>query len=124
MTRLLKLALAIGIPAVVLWVPMQYDPRRGPSSAAELALWFFGYLLVVAAPQLIFLAVCARRSSRNSAVIGGLVALDACLIFVAWSMLHSNDIAGLGWFFYLAASPLFAIAGMVLGKALARLTNR
>ena len=46
------------------------------------------------------------------------------LIFIAWSELHSNDIAGLGWLIYLAASPLFAIAGIVLGKALARLINR
>jgi len=122
--RVLKLALAIGIPAVALWVPVQSNPRGGPSSAAELVLLFFGYLPAVAAPQLILFAICARRSSRNSAVIGGLVSLDAWLIFIAWSMIHSNDIAGLGWFFYLAASPLFAIAGMTLGKALARLTNR
>ena len=58
------------------------------------------YLLVVAAPQLIFLAICARRSSRNSAVIGGLVALDAWLMFVVVVDASFEDIAGLGWFFY------------------------
>jgi hypothetical protein len=70
------------------------------------------------------LAIGARRSSRHSAVIGGLVSLDAWLIFIAWSELHSNDVAGLGWLIYIAASPLFAIAGMVLGKGLSGLTNR
>ena len=120
MLRLLKLALAIGIPAVALWVTMQFDPYRLTSVAVP----FFVYLLPVAAPQLILLAICARRSSRNSVVIVGLVSLDVWLIFIAWSKLHSNDIAGLGWLIYLAASPLFAIAGIVLGKALARLTTR
>src|SRR5262245_60002675 len=123
MLRLLKLALAIGSPAVVLWITIQFNPHGVASSASKLAP-FFVYLLPVAAPQLILLAICARRSSRNSVVIGGLVSLDAWLIFIAWSELHSNDEAGLGWLIYLAASPLFAIAGMVLGKALSDLTNR
>jgi hypothetical protein len=70
------------------------------------------------------LAIGARRSSRHSAVIGGLVSLDAWLIFIAWLGVHWNDEAGLGWLIYVAASPLFAIAGMVLGKGLSGLTNR
>ena len=122
MLRALKVALAVVIPAVAIWVVM-FCSARGPFTASVIP-WFAGYLLVIAAPQLIVLAIGARRSSRNSAVIGGLVSLDAWLIFVAWSELHSNDIAGLGWLVYLAASPLFAIAGMVLGKAVERLTNR
>jgi hypothetical protein len=117
MLRLLKLALAIGIPAVALWVTIQFDPHR----VTEPAVPFFVYLLPTAAPQLILLAICARRSSRNLAVIGGLVSLDAWLIFITW--LAHPDIAELGWLIYLAASPLFAIAGIVIAKGLARLTR-
>jgi len=78
MLRAVKLALALGIPAVALWVAMWFDPHRVTSSPSELALAFFVYLLPVEAPQLILLTICARRSSRNSAVVGGLVSLDAC----------------------------------------------
>jgi hypothetical protein len=122
MLRALKVALAVVIPAVAIWVVM-FCSARGPFTASVIP-WLAGYLLVIAAPQLIVLAIGARRSSGHSAVIGGLVSLDAWLIFIAWSELHSNDIAGLGWLIYLAASPLFAVVGIVLGKALARLTNR
>ena len=87
-------------------------------------MWFAGYLLAVATPQLIVLVVGALRSSRNSAVFCGLVLLDAWLIFVEWSIFHSNDIDGVGWLVYLAASPLFAVAGMLLGDALSGLTMR
>ena len=122
MLRALKVALAVVIPAVAICVVMFWT-ARGPFTASVVP-WFAGYLLVIAAPQLMVLVIGARRSSRHSAVIGGLVSLDAWLIFIAWSMIHSNDIAGLAWFFYLGASPLFAIAGMMLGRALARLTDR
>jgi hypothetical protein len=122
MLRPLKVALAVVIPAVAICVEM-FCRALDPFTASDIP-WFAGYLLVFAAPQLIVLAIGAHRSSRNSAVVGGLVSLDVWLIFIATSELHSNDIAGLGWLFYLAASPLFAIAGMVLGKAVERLTNR
>jgi len=121
MLRALKVALAVVIPAVAIYFVMFWT-ARGPFTASVVPC-FAGYLLVIAAPQLMVLAIGARRSSRHSAVIGGLVSLDAWLIFIAWSELHSNDEAGLGWLIYVAASPLFAIAGMVLGKELPCLTN-
>jgi len=68
--------------------------------------------------------VGALRSSPNSAVLAGLFSLDAWLIFSEWSIFHSNDIDGVGWLVYLATSPLFAVAGMLLGNALSRLTMR
>jgi hypothetical protein len=122
MLHLLKLALAIGIPAAAVWILM----HSGSQSLFDASWigWFAGYLLVVAAPQLIVLLVGAVRSSRNSAVLGGLVLLDAWLVFVEWSIFHSNDIDGVGWLIYLAASPLFAFGGMSLGNALAGLTRR
>jgi hypothetical protein len=122
MLRALKVALVVVVPAVAIWVVI-FCTARGPITT-DVIPWFAGYLLVIAAPQLIVLAIGARRSSRHSAVIGGLVSLDAWLIFTAWWVIHSNDEAGVGWLIYLAASPLFAVAGIVLGKALARLTNR
>jgi hypothetical protein len=122
MLRALKVALAVVIPAVAIYVVMFWT-ARGPFTASVVP-WFAGYLLVIAAPQLMVLAIGARRSSRHSAVIGGLVSLDAWLIFIAWLGVHWNDEAGLGWLIYVAASPLFAIAGMVLGKGLSGLTNR
>jgi hypothetical protein len=93
MLRALKVALAVVIPAVAIWVVMFWT-ARGPFTASVVP-WFAGYLLVIAAPQLMVLAIGARRSSRHSAVIGGLVSLDAWLIFIACSEFHSNDEAGL-----------------------------
>lgn len=117
-----KFALAAGIPAIAVWILMRSGTWN--SSSVSWVMWFAGYLLAVAAPQLIVLAVGALRSSRNSAVFGGLILLDAWLIFVEWSIFHSNDIDGVGWLIYLAASPLFAVAGMLLGNALSGLTMR
>ena len=122
MRRLLKLVLAIGIPAVAVWILMHSgSPRAFDASSVR---WFAGYLVAVAAPQLIVLLVGGVRSSRNSAVFGGLVLLDGWLLFAEWSIFHSNDIDGVGWLIYLAASPLFAVGGMALGNTLAGLTMR
>jgi len=122
MLRPLKFALAVGVPAIAAWILM-HPSSQSPFGASWLR-WFAGYLVAVAAPQLIVLLVGAVRSSRNWAVFGGLVLLDAWLVFVEWSIFHSNDIDGVGWLIYLAASPLFAVVGMVLGNALAGLTMR
>src|SRR5262249_53643739 len=121
MLRALKVALAVVIPAVAICVVIFWS-ARGPFTASVIP-WFAGYLLVIAAPQLIVLAIGARRSSRHSAVIGGLVSLDSWLFFISLSVLHSDDVARLRWLLYLTGSHCVAIAGMVLGKAFSDLTN-
>ena len=85
---------------------------------------FAEYLLVIEAPQLIVLAIVPRRSFRHSTAIGGVVSLDAWLILIAWSALHSNDVAGLGWLITSQPRLCLATTGMVLGKAVKHLTNR
>ena len=122
MVRFLKLALAVGIPAVAVWILMH--PVSQSPFGASWVQWFVRYLIAVTAPQLIVLLVGAVRSSRNWAVFGGLVLLDMWLVSVEWSIFRSNDIDGVGWLIYLAASPLFAVAGMLLGNALSGLTKR
>src|SRR4051794_15780939 len=59
MLRALKVALAVVIPAVAIYVVIFWT-ARGPFTAS-LVPWFAGYLLVIAAPQLMVLAIGARR---------------------------------------------------------------
>ena len=103
MLRSAKFALATGIPAIAVWILMRSGTWN--CSSVSWVMWFAGYLLAVATPQLIVLVVGALRSSRNSAVFCGLVLLDAWLIFVEWSIFHSNDIDGVGWLVYLLLRP-------------------
>jgi hypothetical protein len=122
MSRVVKFVLAVGIPAIAVWILM----RSGTWNSSNLswAMWFTGTVVAVAAPQLTVLLVSALRSLPNSSVIGSLLLLDAWLVFTEWSVFHSNDIDGVGWLVYLAISPVFATAGMFLGKALSGLTMR
>ena len=125
MARLLKLLLALGIPVVAVWILMRRGMPFPPQvSALQLVAWFAAYVLAVAAPQLIVCFVGAVRSLRTSAVFGGLLALDTCLLGIESSIFHSNDTAGLGWLLYLAASPFIAAFGMGVGHALQGLTRR
>jgi hypothetical protein len=93
-------------------------------SVVSFAEWFAGYLVAIAAPQLLLLWVGTIRSFRTEAILGGLVALDTWLIFIEWSIFHSTDYDGVGWLIYLAASLPVAVGGTLLGKAVSGLTRR
>lgn len=122
MLRLVKLVLALGIPATAVLVLIRSGWQH--MSTPSLAGWFAGYLVAIAAPQVVLLWVGTIRLFRTWAVVGGLVALDAWLIFIEWSIFHSTDYAGVGWLIYLAASLPIGIAGALLGKAMSGLTTR
>jgi len=99
MLRLLKVVLALGIPTIVVFVLIHSGLRN--MSTASLAEWFTGYLIAIAAPQLVVIWVGTIRSFPTWAVVGALVALDTWLIFIAWSIFHSTDYAGASWLVYL-----------------------
>jgi len=122
MLRLLKVVLALGIPTIVVLVLIHSGLRN--MSTASLAEWFTGYLIAIAAPQLVVIWVGTIRSFPTWAVIGALVALDTWLIFIAWSIFHSTDYAGASWLVYLVGSLPVAAAGALLGKAASSLTRR
>jgi len=122
MLRLLKLVLALGIPAIAVLVLIHFGLQS--MSTISLAEWFMAYLIALAAPQLVLLWVGTIRSFRTWAVVGGLVALDTWLVFIGWSIFHSTDYAGVGWLVYLVASLPVAVAGALLGKAASSLTRR
>jgi hypothetical protein len=82
------------------------------------------YTLILGAPQLILLIVARLRRYRESAIFGGLLALGVSLFAFEWSILHSNDVVGLGWLFYLASSAPVAIGGVYLGEFVSDLTKR
>ena len=102
MLRLLKVVLALGIPTIVVFVLIHSGLRN--MSTASLAEWFTGYLIAIAAPQLVVIWVGTIRSFPTWAVVGALVALDTWLIFIAWSIFHSTDYAGASWLVYLVGS--------------------
>jgi hypothetical protein len=79
MLRLLKVVLALGIPTIVVLVLIHSGLRN--MSTASLAEWFTGYLIAIAAPQLVLTWVGTIRSFHTWAVVGALVALDTWLIF-------------------------------------------
>jgi len=122
MLRLLKVVLALGIPTIVVFVLIHSGLRN--MSTASLAEWFTGYLIAIAAPQLVVIWVGTIRSFPTWAVVGALVALDTWLIFIAWSIFHSTDYAGASWLVYLVGSLPVAAAGALLGKAASSLTRR
>jgi len=122
MLRLLKVVLALAVPAIVVFVLTHSGLRN--MSTVSLAEWFTGYLIAIAAPQLVLIWVGTIRSFHTWAVVGALVALDTWLIFSRGRFsIRRITLEPVGLSIW-SGHCRSAAAGALLGKAASSLTRR
>src|SRR5467141_1614856 len=121
MLRSAKLLLAFGMPAGAVIALQLHAPAESYRVAALNFLVNFPF---IAAPQLVFFLSSMILRARPLVALGGLLMVDAWLVYFEWLLFHSDAQDSNGWFSYWTVSVPALFVGALIGYVIQGLTKR